>query len=97
MTGLEFLLFAALAGAIVVAILRWSDIQQWWYARKTDNYNIGIMIRKELSEGRVALCTGVFNSSGDLKNGEVTGWKAEKLEQSVAIKFGQKNMTRVAL
>lgn len=97
MTGLEFLLLAALVGAVVVAILHWADIQQWWYARKTDNHNIGIMIRKELSAGRVAVCTGVFDKSGDLINSDVTSWKAEKLEYSVTSAFGGRKMARVTL
>lgn len=95
MTGLELLLLAALAGACIVAILRWDEIQQWLYQRKTISHNIGIMIKEELANGRVGVCTGVFDKNGDVK--DVTAWKCETLDYGVADKFGNKKLVRMSL
>ena len=95
MTGLEIILLAALVGACVVALLRWNEVHVWLNNNKTVSHNIGIIIKTELGNGNVGVCTGLFNKNGKIS--EVTGWKCESMDSGLSNKFGSKNIVRVTV
>ncbi len=85
----------ALGALVAVAILKWDDIQNWMNANKTSMHNIGAVLKTELSTGRVAVCSGVFSSTGNLNS--AIAWKPKQIEPELDRMLKMDNMIEIKL
>jgi hypothetical protein len=89
------LLLMALGAMVAVAVLKWEDIRSWMDSKKTISYNIGTVIKTELSSGRVAVCSGVFNANG--KASAVIAWKPNQVDAEINNKLKLDDMIEIQL
>lgn len=82
---------AAIGAAIVLTVLNWSRIVEWFQGNEhhlhSDPNNIAVLVRQAQQNGKVGVVTGIFNKANE-KVVVSQGYSAGSLDQETKQRFG---------
>jgi hypothetical protein len=93
---IELILAAAAALAVIIlVILNWDRIIDWFHGREklvqSDKDNIAVVIKQHMDDGKYNTVQGIFNKrTNELLDG--AKYKTEELDEKTIENFGDKEM-----